>query len=114
MERDLPEAEAAGHDDLREVAGPFRRRRVGEIPVEAQACPLHLPALAQVRRGPGERLRAVALPLLQVGPVSDVGRDQVADRPQRLDRAVQARVVAGRRVEPDTAVGQPHHRHPHG
>jgi hypothetical protein len=113
QESDLAEARAAWNDCLVDLVAPGVRRRVGEVAVEAKPRRADLRAFAQAGRGGRDGGRAAALPFLQVGPVRQVGRDDVADRPEDFDLAPQFRIESRRGMEPHVAGSEADHGHAH-
>jgi hypothetical protein len=101
-----------GHDRVLDLVRPIGRRLLRQVAVEPDARGLHLAPLAQVRGRRGRRARTARLPFLEEGPVRDVRRDEVLDRPDRLDLAPQRLAEARRRMEPHPAGGEADHGHP--
>jgi hypothetical protein len=104
----LAKTETARDNRLVDVLFPFRRRQVA---VDAHARTTYRPATAEAGDGPGDGCRTGLLPRFEETPVGGAGRDQVADRAELFDLAMQCRMVGGGGVQPDGARPQPDQGH---
>ena len=102
---------AAAKRQLRDVLRPVRRCFCAKVGSKANADTLRRRPLAYTGAGPGFRLRIVALPGGDMGVMDTVGRDEVAHRPECVNRGEQCRIGGDRRMAPQAAVSQAHYGH---
>ena len=107
QEHDLVQEEVADHGALVEVPRPARPRLVAEHDLEVQIGP----ARGQPRRCVGAGVREARREVGEVEMVQLVGRHDVFDRPERVQRRDERLVRRDRRVHEERTVREPAHRH---
>ena len=112
--RDLAEPEAARHHHCLDLIAPGGGHRFPKVVIQPNAALADLGALAQPWRRPGRGGRERLLPCLEVDPVRDVRRHEVANAPERLDLAPQVLSEPRGRVQQQAAVPQLDDSHAHG
>ena len=110
-EHELLQRAAAAKAKLLDFRVPRGGGGIGEVRIEGDVDALRCRPLAHPRRRPRGGAGITLLPGRDRGVVDLVGRHQVPHRAEGVDRRGQAGVRRDRRVAPQAAIAQPHHRH---